>query len=150
MAQSLSGVVVHLIFATKNREPMIQASWRAGLHAYIGGILRRCNSHLLAINSVRDHIHLCFPLPRTISISDLVKEIKTGSSKWVHEVDPKSSEFRWQAGYGIFSVGHDKKSHVIQYIQSQEEHHRIVSFQEEYRKFLDQYELRFDERYIWD
>jgi hypothetical protein len=78
------------------------------------------------------------------------KEIKTGSSKWVHEVDPKSSEFRWQTGYGIFSVDPDKKSIVIQYIQSQEEHHRIVSFQEEYRRFLDQYELSFDERYIWD
>jgi REP element-mobilizing transposase RayT len=88
MAQSLSNILVHLVFSTKDRAPLLRDEWRDDLHAYIGGIIRRCSGDLLVANSVADHIHLLFPLPRTFAVADLVKEIKTGSTTWVHHRDP--------------------------------------------------------------
>ena len=150
MPQSLANILVHLVFSTKERAPLLEDVWRDELHGYIGGIIRRCGGDLLAANSVADHIHLFFPLPRTITVGDLVKEIKTGATKWIHEKDPRLAEFHWQAGYGIFSISASHKKAVIQYIAGQQEHHRKVSFQDEYRRLLEKYAIQYDERYVWD
>lgn len=150
MPQSLANILVHLVFSTKERASMLDDAWRDDLHGYIGGIVRRCGTDLLAANSVADHIHLLFPLPRTISVAALVKEIKTGATNWIQKRDPRCVEFHWQAGYGIFSVSPGHKDAVIQYIARQPEHHRVVSFQDEYRQLLEKYAIQYDERYVWD
>lgn len=150
MPQSLANILVHLVFSTKERAPLLEDAWRDPLHGYIGGIVRRCGSELLAANSVADHIHLFFSLPRTITVADLVKEIKTGSTKWIQEQDTRLAEFHWQAGYGIFSVSPGHKDAVIRYIAGQQEHHRTVSFRDEYRRLLEKYGIQYDERYVWD
>jgi putative transposase len=148
MPQSLANILVHLVFSTKDRAPVLDDQWRDDLHGYIGGIVRRCGSDLLAANSVSDHIHLLLALPRTTSAADLVKEIKTGSTKWIQA--RARVAFHWQAGYGIFSVSPGHKATVIQYIAKQQEHHRQFSFQDEYRRLLEKYAIPHDERYVWD
>lgn len=150
MPQSLANILVHLVFSTQDRAPMLDDVWRDDLHAYIGGIVRRCGSDLLAANSVADHIHLLLPMPRTMSVADLVREVKTGATKWIQEKAPALARFHWQAGYGIFSVSPSHKEAVIQYIAVQQEHHRTVSFQDEYRRLLEKYGIQYDERYLWD
>jgi hypothetical protein len=150
MPQSLSNVLVHLVFSTKDRTLWIADDWRDDLHAYIGGVIRRCGADLLAAGSVEDHIHLLFPLPRTISVADLVKEIKSGSSRWIHEENSRPKEFHWQAGYGIFSISPSHKESVVQYIGNQREHHRTISFKDEYLRLLAKYGISHDERYVWD
>ena len=150
MPQSLANMLVHLVFSTKARAPLLDDAWRDDLHGYIGGVIRRCNSDLLAANSVADHIHLCFALPRTITVAELVREIKTGSSEWIQDQDDRLKGFHWQAGYGIFSVSHSQKVAVIQYIAVQQKHHRQVSFQDEYRRLLEKHAIEYDERYVWD
>ena len=150
MPQSLANILVHLIFSTKERATVLDDVWRDDLHGYIGGVLRRCGSDLVAANSVADHIHLLFAMPRTIAVSDLVKEIKTGATKWIRQKDPSLEGFHWQAGYGIFSVSPGHREAVMHYIAGQQEHHRKVSFQDEYRRLLVKYGIEYDERYIWD
>ncbi len=150
MPQSLANILVHLVFSTKDRQPVLQDEWRDDMHGYIGGIIRRCGGDLLAANSVSDHVHLFFPLPRTITVADLVKEIKTGATKWIHERNPRLNGFHWQAGYGVFSVSPGHKDAVVQYIAGQQEHHRKVTFQDEYRRLLEKYNIQYDERFVWD
>jgi putative transposase len=148
MPQSLANILVHLVFSTKDRAPLLLDAWRDDMHGYMGGIVRRCGTDLLAANSVSDHIHLLLPLPRTMATADLVREIKTGTTKWIQA---RSCEvFHWQSGYGIFSVSPGHKAAVIQYIANQQGHHRRVSFQEEYRQLLEKYAIPYDERYVWD
>ncbi len=149
MPQSLANLLVHLVFSTKERGAWLKDEWRQDLHAYIGGILKRRGSSLLAANSVDDHIHLLFPLPRTVTMADLVKEIKTGSSVWIHE-NTSFKHFQWQAGYGAFSLSSSHKDAVMDYIAKQREHHQKVSFQDEFRRLLKKNDIPFDERYVWD
>ena len=150
MPQSLANILVHLVFSTKDRTRWIDDDWRDDLHGYIGGIIRRCGGDLLAAGSVEDHIHLLFPLPRTIAVADLVKEIKSGSSRWIHDGAARPKDFHWQAGYGVFSISPEHKESVTRYIGNQREHHQTVSYQDEYRRLLAKYEIPHDERYVWD
>ena len=150
VSQSLANILVHLVFSTKNRTAWIADNWRDDLHGYIGGIIRRHGSDLLAAGSVEDHIHLMFPMPRTVSVSELVREIKSGSTRWVHDSTSRPQDFRWQSGYGIFSLSPSHKEAVEKYIASQREHHKTTTFQEEYRKLLAKYGLAHDEKYVWD
>ncbi len=150
MPQSLANILVHLVFSTKDRTSWIMDDWRDDLHGYIGGIIRRHGGDLLAAGSVEDHIHLLFPQPRTVSVSELVKEIKSGSTRWIHESPMRPAMFRWQAGYGVFSISPGHKEAVRRYIATQREHHADVSFQDEYRKLLAKYGIAHDERYVWD
>ena len=150
MPQSLANILIHLVFSTKDRQPWIADDWRDDLHGYIGGIIRRHGSDLLAAGSVEDHIHLLFPLPRTVSVAELVKEIKSGSTRWIHESASRPANFYWQAGYGIFSLSPSHKEAIQQYIATQREHHTTTTFQEEYRKLLKKYGIEPDERYVWD
>ena len=149
MPQSLSKILVHLIFSTKNREPLIEVELRPRLHAYLIGILDNLKSPSLQIGGVADHVHILFRLGRSISQADMVEEVKKSSSKWMKTGNGVPA-FSWQAGYGAFSVGESQAEAVIKYIQNQEEHHRKSTFQEEFRRFLVKYKVEYDERYVWD
>ena len=149
MPQSLSKVLVHLIFSTKHREPLIGPEIRPRLHAYLVGILDNLKSPSLQTGGVADHVHILFALGRTMSQADLVEEVKKSSSKWM-KAEGGVPTFSWQAGYGAFSIGESQADAVIRYIQKQEEHHRKLTFQEELRKFLERYKVAYDERYVWD
>lgn len=149
MPQSLSKVLVHLVFSTKQRELLIGAEVRPRLHNYIVGILDNLKCHSIQTGGVEDHVHILCPLHRTISQADLVEEVKKGSSKWMKS-DGCVPGFAWQAGYGAFSIGESQVDAVVRYIRNQEEHHHKVTFQEEYRRFLERYKIPYDERYVWD
>ncbi len=149
MPQSLSKVLVHLIFSTKHREPLIGLEIRPRLYAYLVGILDNLKSPSLQTGGVADHVHILFLLGRTISQAELVEEVKKSSSIWM-KTEGGVPGFSWQAGYGAFSIGESQADTVIHYIQKQEEHHRTVTFQDEFRKFLEKYKVAYDERYVWD
>lgn len=150
MPQSLSNILVHLVFSTKDRSRWISDDWREDLHGYIGGIVRRLGSDLLAAGSVEDHIHLLLTLPRTATVAEMVKEIKSGSTRWVHDDPSRPKNFHWQSGYGIFSISPSHKEVVTHHIDKQRDHHRTVTFQEEYLRLLAKYGITPDERYVWD
>ena len=150
MPQSLAQILVHLVFSTKHREPLLEDALRDDLHGYIGGIITNLNGTLLKAGSVADHVHLLIAHPRTCSPAGLVQEIKTGSSKWLKTCGPRYSGFHWQSGYGIFSVSSSHRPAVESYLDRQAEHHRKVTFQDEYRALLRKHGIEYDERYVWD
>lgn len=150
MPQSLSKNLIHLVFSTKHREPLLPREPFEPLHRYTHGILKEQKCHLLAMNNVADHVHLLFDLHRTACTSDVVMHLKKGTSRWLKEQSPRFNAFNWQEGYGAFGIGQSQRDDVIAYIQSQQEHHRVKSFQDELRTFLERYEIAFDERYVWD
>jgi putative transposase len=150
MPQSLSSVLVHLIFSTKNREPFITSQIETELYPYMATIFRGQKSPTLAIGSVYDHLHVLFSLARVVRIAELVEAVKTDTSKWIKTKGQSFRNFHWQKGYGAFSVGQSEVPVIKNYIQDQKEHHRWVTFQEEYRKYLKTYSIPYDERYVWD
>ena len=151
MAQSLARLWTHLIFSTKDRYPFLtDAGVRADMHAYLGTVLRSHDCLTIVVGGCADHVHALFALSRNNSISQIVKEIKRTSSAWVKTVEQRYSKFRWQAGYGAFSVSQSHVASVQRYIIEQQEHHRRKTFEDEFRTFLKKYEIEFDERYVWD
>jgi putative transposase len=150
MAQSLSNVLLHIVFSTKHRQHWIDAEIEERLAKYISGACRelKCPSH--KIGAADDHIHIACTLGRTMSISKLIEEMKTESSKWMKTQGERYAEFSWQNGYGAFSIGQSQLPTLRRYIARQREHHRQVTFQDEYRELLKRYEVDFDERYVWD
>lgn len=150
MPQSLAQILVHLVFSTKNREPWLADDIRDELHAYIGGVVENHKGTLLKSGSVADHIHLLIAQPRTCAPAELVQEIKTGSSKWLKTKSAGNAGFHWQGGYGGFSISPSHRPALEKYIANQAEHHRKVTFQDEYRRLLIKYGIQFDERYVWD
>jgi REP-associated tyrosine transposase len=150
MPQSLSKVIVHIIFSTKNREPFLDSDMRPRMHAYLATICRDPGAELVRVGGVADHVHIVTTLPRTLSQAELVEQIKKTSSKWIKELDARYRSFFWQRGYGVFSVSPSQLEAVLQYIDTQQEHHRTRTFQEEYRELLRRHGLDFDERYVWD
>jgi REP element-mobilizing transposase RayT len=151
MAQSLAKIIVHTIFSTKNRQPHLRdPRLREELNRYIGGILLELDCQPIVVGGVEDHVHILCNLSRICEPANMVKEVKRGSSLWLKTKGPGLSSFAWQSGYGIFSIGYSQIESVRSYIARQEEHHRQVSFQDEFRQFLKRYEIKFDERYVWD
>ncbi len=150
MPQSLSSLHVHLIFSTKHRKPLISDPIRDELHAYMATVFKGLNCVPRLINSVDDHIHALFDLSRTHAVSDVIKDVKSSSSKWIKSKGDEFNTFAWQAGYGAFAVSESNVAKVIDYIENQHEHHRTRSFQEEFRSFLIRHKIEFDERYVWD
>ena len=150
MPQSFVCLHVHLVFSTKNRARLIDEELTTRLYDYIGGIVRRRNGALIAAGGMPDHIHLLISLGKETSISDLVRTIKSNSSKWIHETFPQRQGFRWQSGYGAFAVSQSNLEGVTSYIGGQAEHHRKESFQDELRALLKRCKIEFDERYMWD
>lgn len=150
MPQSLARIPIHLIYSTKHREPLISDSVRDSLHRYQAWILTNLGCVPILINSVEDHIHALFELSRTVTIATVAEEVKKSSSKWMKSQGEEFAEFAWQAGYGAFGVSVSNVDRVRRYIENQREHHRDVSFQEEFRGFLKRHGIAFDERYVWD
>ena len=150
MPQSLACVLVHLVFSTKDRRPLIIDAVRPQLHAYLVGILGHHGSPSLITNLVADHVHILLSLSRTITLAKLVEELKTGSSSWMKTRGNEFADFFWQNGYGAFSIGQSGVDQLKAYITHQAEHHRRVTFQEEYRMFLQKYGVEYDECYVWD
>jgi REP element-mobilizing transposase RayT len=129
---------------------MLDAEIRPRLHEYMGGILRAEKSVLIAAGGMPDHVHLLVSLSRELSIAETLRLLKANSSKWIHETFPSHVQFAWQAGYGAFSVSFSNLPAVKDYIARQAEHHRVRSFQDEFRELLRRHELAWDERYVWD
>ena len=151
MPQSLAKILIHVVFSTKERRPLLRdQALREELHRYLGGILVNHGCPPLIIGGVEDHVHILATLGRTITAADMVKEVKRGSSLWLKTKSPDLHGFAWQNGYGIFSIGSSQIDAVRQYIAGQEEHHRKISFQDEFRELLRKYAMEFDERYVWD
>ena len=138
----------HLVFSTKDRRPFVAATWRERLHAYLGGVVKNLDGTPEAIGGVADHVHLLIGLKPTHRLSDVMREMKAVSSGWVHD-EIGDRGFQWQEGYGAFTVGAPQCVDVGRYIASQEEHHRMRSFQEEYLEFLQRGGVEYDERYLW-
>ena len=150
MPQSLALVIVHLVFSAKDRQPLLGPSIRPALHAYLATVARNAGCECYRVGGVADHVHLAIRFSRTLTIADLVEELKTSSSKWLKTQSPELAAFSWQRGYGAFSVGPSELDGLRVYIDGQEEHHRTRTFQEEYRALLTKYGIDFDERYVWD
>ncbi|MBO0697675.1 MAG: IS200/IS605 family transposase [Zavarzinella sp.] len=151
MSQSLAQVYLHIVFSTKDRHPFLQdPSTRDEAHKYLGGTCNKLHCPVLRVGGVADHVHILCRLGRTISVADLVKELKRDSSQWLKTKGPDQAAFYWQNGYGAFSVSPSLVEVVRDYIARQEEHHRTMSFQDEFRHLLRKHGLEWDERYVWD
>ena len=151
MPQSLAKILVHTVFSTKDRRPFRRdKALREELHRYLGGILTNLQCQPMIVGGVEDHVHLLSALARTTEAAAMVKEVKGGSSLWIKTKGPNLEDFAWQNGYGVFSIGFSQIETVRKYVAGQEEHHRKVSFQDEFRELLRRYELECDERYLWD
>ncbi len=149
MPQSFVSQYLHITFSTKHREKTITAELRERLHPYIAGIVKNEAGKLLAIGGVADHVHLLVSINQQTALADLVRVIKTNSSKWIHETFPNLRSFAWQDGYGAFSVSASNVDRVKHYIANQEEHHRTLSFEQEFVAFLRKHQIPYDERYLW-
>jgi REP element-mobilizing transposase RayT len=148
MPQSLAKVYVHCVFSTKNRLPLIHENIRLELHSYFIGTLSNLGSYVEEVYANSDHAHILCTLPRTITLAELVSKVKTSSTKWIKRQG--INNFSWQKGYGVFSVSSSQLEIVKNYIKRQPEHHKKLIFEDEMRTFLKEYNLKFDEQYLWD
>ncbi len=150
MPQSLSKVIIHIVFSTKNREPWLDRDVRPRMHVYLATICREFRAELVPVGGTADHVHIVTTLPRTVTQAELGEPIKKASSKWIKSLDARYRGFFWQRGYSAFSVSPSQLDAVLQYVEAQQEHHRKRTFQEEYRELLRKHGVKFDERYVWD
>lgn len=150
MPQSLSRILIHLVFSTKSRVRVLTPGIQKELHPYIAGTLDNIECPSLQVGGVEDHVHLFFGLSRTRTIADVVETVKTSSSKWIKTKGAAFMDFHWQSGYGAFSVSQSDAETVVAYIRNQAQHHQKMTFQDEYRRLLDRYQVAFDEKYVWD
>jgi putative transposase len=150
MPQSLSYLLTHIVFSTKDRAPVLDVTVRPALHAYLATVARNVDCECFRVGGVADHVHLAVRLSRTVTMAQLIEELKTSSSKWLKTQSPALAAFAWQRGYGAFSVGPSDLNTLLHYIDTQEEHHKTRTFQDEYRAFLKKYGIEYDERYVWD
>jgi len=149
MPQSLSKVYTHIIFSTKHRKNLIDDQIENDLYNYIGGICKLLECNPIQVGGYKNHIHLLCLLSRKIAQMRLIQEVKQGSSKWIKTINEQYADFYWQDGYGVFSVSPENVDIVIEYIKNQHVHHQKMSFKDEFRKFLNQNGINFDERYLW-
>lgn len=149
MSQTLTNLLVHVIFSTKNRARLITPAIEPDLFAYIGGILKNNESRLLDAGGTSDHVHLLISQLKNIALSMLLKEVKKSSSAWIKTQSEAFKNFHWQDGYAGFSIGQCEVPNLKRYIASQKEHHRKRGFQEELIQFLEEYGIQYDERYLW-
>ena len=150
MPQSLAKNYLHVTFSTKYREPILQKEDWEEMFSYLSGALSNLDCSPIVVGGISDHIHILCVLSKNIALARLMESIKSSSSKWIKTKGEKYANFAWQNGYGAFSVSQSKVEVVYQYILKQEEHHHGISFKEELLKFLDEYQVDYDERYLWD
>jgi putative transposase len=149
MPNTYTEIHIQAVFAVKKRTGLIQEEWKNELYKYITGIIQRHDHKLLAVNGMPDHLHIFFGMRPTQSLSDLMQDIKGGSSRWINEKEFIKDKFEWQTGYGAFSYSKSEISNVIHYIENQEVHHQKIDLVEEYKMFLDKFGVEYDERYIF-
>lgn len=150
MGQSLVKNYLHIVFSTKNREPLIREPVEQEIYGYLGGICKNLECHPLKVGGYNDHIHILCMLSKKIALMKLLEEVKSHSSKWIKTNGDEYANFYWQDGYGAFSVNPSEVDAVIHYIENQKLHHSKKTFQDEYRAFLKKYKVEYDERYVWD
>lgn len=150
MSQSLAKNLLHLVFSTKHRRPLLATDLRPALFAYQAGTLKNLKSPAIVIGGIEDHIHILFLLSKAAALADVVEELKTSSSIWFKQQAGGTRDFAWQPGYAAFSVSESNVAAVAEYIRTQEEHHRRMTFQDELRAILTKHGVEFDERYLWD
>jgi putative transposase len=150
MPQSLHSNFAHIIFSTKNREPIISGDIASRVHSYMAGIVKDLGAVSVSINGMPDHLHLLIKSSKNVADAQFMKQLKGGSSSWINDNNLIPGQFQWQAGYGWFSVSAKDTDQVVSYIQNQAEHHKTTTFQDEFRKFLETYQIDYDERYVWD
>jgi REP element-mobilizing transposase RayT len=149
MAHTYTNILIHALFSTKDRHPWLSPEVRDEVFRYLGGTINELGGQSLLVNGPRDHIHMLFELPRTLSIAATMEKTKSHSSGWLKERWPDLRAFGWQTGYAAFSVSKSQAEHVKRYIGNQEEHHRKISFQEELLAFLKEYGIEYDPRYVF-
>ena len=152
MPQSLAKVTVHIVYSTKNREPWLRdPGLRTELYAYNATVLKNeADSPGILINGTEDHIHVLCQLSRILPIMNVIKASKTETTKWIKKRDTDLKQFQWQSGYGIFSVSESNVEQVKRYIANQEQHHKKMTFQDEFREICSRHGIEIDERYVWD
>jgi REP element-mobilizing transposase RayT len=149
MPQSFGSLHCHIVLSTKHRQSLIDPAWQDRLFEYIGGITRSHSCVLIAAGGTADHVHLLLSISRTVSVADAARQIKSNSSGWVHGTLGRM-DFQWQVGYGAFAVSYSNLAAVKIYIANQEEHHRKMTYQDEFRELLRRHDIQWDERYVWD
>jgi putative transposase len=150
MANTYSQLYIQIVFAVKGRENLISKNNKDEIYKYITGIITNHKQKLIAINGMPDHIHILVGIKPDISLSDLVRDIKSSSSKFINEQKWINGKFEWQTGFGAFSYGHSQLSNVIKYIENQEEHHKTKTFGEEYIEFLKLFNIDFRNEYLFE
>ena len=150
MANTYTQLNIHVVFSVKGRENILPSKFRPEIFKYISGIIRNMEQFPLAVNGYKDHIHLFFEMQPSKSLSDIVRIVKSNSSKWINENKIIAGKFSWQEGYGGFSYSRSQRNNVIQYIIKQEEHHKKKTFREEYLELLKLFEIDFEEQYIFE
>jgi putative transposase len=150
MPQSFASIHLYLVFSTKNRQGWLTNAFAKRLYKYIGGILRTKKCVLIGAGGMPDHTHLLVSMSRELSAAEVVGIVKANSSGWIHDNFPDLQSFAWQTGYGAFAVSFANIPRVRAYIANQEKHHAKETFRDEFREFLRQHELEWDEKYIWD
>lgn len=149
MANTFSVCYYHLVFSTKNREMTIKEKWRDQVWKYLGGVSNNSGILPICIGGTMNHVHLLLSIPPRLAVSNAVLLLKSNSSKWIHEEISDAKFFQWQEGYGVFTIGQSQVDETIKYIENQETHHRKVTFEEEYKLFLEVHDIQVDERYIF-
>jgi len=150
MAGTFSQIYIQVVFAVKNRNGLIHQSWEEELYKYISGIVTNKEQKMLAINGMPDHIHILIGMRPSCCLSDLVREIKKSSGNYINEKKLSKNNFEWQAGYGAFSYSHSSLDNVISYIKNQKEHHKKKSFRVEYIDFLEKFQIKHEEQFLFD
>ena len=147
---TFTNLLFHIIYSSKYRKPAIGSQWKEDLYGYIGGIVRDQKGTLLQIGGIEDHVHLLAKLSPTIAVSDVLRKVKSNSSKWINERPDVRRKFQWQSGYAAFSVSESQMPTVAEYIANQAEHHRELTFEEEFVAMLKKHNIEFDARYVFE
>jgi len=150
MSQSLSKIYTHLVFATKDRADIIPTDNLSDVHAYIAEILNKNGCHAIAVGGTTNHVHILYVQSSVLSLSDTVRIIKSNTSKWINSKNGKFTFFCWQDGYGAFSISESHVNQVVKYIHNQQEHHKHVSYKDEFRRLCQIFNINLDERYVWN
>ncbi|NVO04220.1 MAG: IS200/IS605 family transposase [Bacteroidetes bacterium] len=150
MANTYTQINMHVVFSVKGRENILTTKIRPEVFKYISGILGNLDQYPLAVNGYKDHVHVFFEMQPAKSLSDIVRLVKSNSSKWINENKLITGKFSWQEGYGGFSYSRSQRNNVIQYIMKQEEHHHKRTFREEYLELLKSFEIDFEEKYVFE
>lgn len=150
MASTYSQIYIQYVFAVKGRQNLLHKAWREEVFKYISGIIKAKDQKPIIVNGVADHVHVFVGLKPSMCISDLVRDIKNNSSKFINEQGWINGKFSWQEGYGAFSYAHSQIDNVYHYILNQEEHHYKKTFKEEYLEFLQKFEVEYDDKYLFD